>query len=259
MAGASVFLYVSLPVIFLLLVASLLYYFCCSRKFRLNWFEQSLLQEANQSQNEKSSFGRSASPERASLGRVTPPNTGPPQPIITTSLYEKAGGGYSYGACLQQSWALPPPYRPSSALLDDSRASSLFAPDYPTLTFASNVRYVSLRHQPSQDSMGSKPSSPTSDDNSMDNNSLGSSIGGLRTAPLIRSLTSGSRDSPTASYGMEQANARRGSSGAVGVSGDPEPFWVPPAVWKRKRAMSLIPHLETGSPPTGNHMMLTRF
>ncbi|ELT91517.1 hypothetical protein CAPTEDRAFT_195346 [Capitella teleta] len=271
--------YVTVPLLALVGVG-LLVYICCAHKYRFNWFETSLLQESSSSgeqrsfnfYDEKSCFNTQFSPNfyafgpRSSLvaGTLLPShaNTGcglanPVTPTVTCVYQNKGGTPYQ---------ALPredTPLSPSEKASDQSKAacssgSTRTGVDLPTLTVASNVRYVSLRAR-SEDSMGSNPSSPTSEENSFASSLRRNSHNYLgRTHSQHSTGTPGAGpDTPSTPHGLQYGGGsfgalaatgtgngtnRRGSSGAI-FSGEAEQFWVPPTVLNKKRAQSLIPHV----------------
>lgn len=252
---------VAVPLV-LLVGVGLVIYLCCARKYRFNWFENSLLQDSSGElrsfsfYDEKSYFNTQFTPNfyaynpRESLisGTLLPPSSncglsGSVAPIITC-VYQKKGGTPYQALSPQPDWD----YRRGSKQLP-ARLSG----DFPVLTTASNVRYVSLRAR-SEESMGSNPSNPTSEENSFGSRS---SNGGQHQGALLQqgrthsqqSASTPLADTPSTPHhfvfnagAVSSSGYRRGSSGAI-IGGEAEQFWVPPTVLHKKRAQSLIPHV----------------
>ena len=212
-------LYISLPIVvcLLLLLAGVLF-LCCSRRYRINWYERSLLESSVRDQESEKAF---LQPTKRTRDK-------------TKGLIK----GISNSTSRRD--------------LDDNNLPPVTIGHGSTTVITKKVKPQFL----DTGSMGSSSSSPSSDHSPI--SSLSEALADKRvsfSSVLPSAYTNGGSGTPSTGGGVTGrrdtihgiVGSRRDSSTLSTGSGearrDSAEFWVPPAVMQRKRAQSLVPTL----------------
>lgn len=216
-------LYITIPIVVCsLLIGVVLFLLCCSRRYRLNWYERSLL-EGSQSSSKQDS-------ERSFLHR----------PSYT-------GSGSSGSSFIKPFNINKPP--------KDFIKHPHFDDNLPPITIGhGSARIITKKVKPQQThngSMGSGSSSPNSPDHSPRSsfsehiNEKRISFGGV--LPTSNGGMLGRRETVAGicTQGSRRDSMTPSTGSAADIRRDSAEFWVPPNVLQKKRAHSLVPTLET--------------
>ena len=228
MSGRAGLITASVLVPTLLLALSIvLLYVCCARRFRLNWYEKSVLQEEQQQCRVTRIASSIPGKHRHASSSSSSSSSDTDQESEKQPLCGAARGGSQ---------------QPLSYTVWHGSGSGLHVP-------LSTPRYVLLTPEPEcASSMGSWHSSGTLSSGLTDpiqdphsNGSSALSMANSLTSVIRRSSLQAAQAALGLHHSLSEDNSQQHSPGAS--TGSKEQFWVPPTMAEKKRAQSLIPHL----------------